>query len=84
VTVHSFTSREFNQDVSAAQKAAQDGPVFITDRGRPAYVLLSLDEYLRLTNKGPSIVELLSMPAAADMEFEPPTASFRLKPAHFS
>lgn len=33
MTVHSFTSREFNQDVSAAQKATQDGPVFITNRG---------------------------------------------------
>ena len=72
MTVHTFTSREFNQDVYAAQKAAQDGPVFITDRGRPAHVLLSIDEYLRLTNEGPSIVELLSMPAAADIEFEPP------------
>lgn len=83
MTVHSFTSREFNQDVSAAQKAAQDGPVFITDRGRPVYVLLSIDEYLRLTNKGPSIVELLGMPATADAEFELPKASFGLKPADF-
>lgn len=83
MTVHSFTSLEFNQDVSAAQKAAQDGPVFITNRGRSAYVLLSIDEYLRLTNKGPSIVELLSMPAAAHIEFEPPKASFGLKPADF-
>ena len=72
MTVHSFTSREFNQDVSAAQKAAQDGHVFITDQGKPDYVLLSIDEYLRLTNEGPSIVELLSMPAAADIEFESP------------
>ena len=84
MTVHSFTSREFNQDVYAAQKAAQDGPVFITDRGRPAYVLLSIDEYLRLTNKGVLIVELLSMPAAADIEFEPSKASFGLKPTDFS
>ena len=60
MTVHTFTSREFNQDVYAAQKAAQDGPVFITDRGRPAYVLLRIDGYLCLTNKGPSIVMALS------------------------
>ena len=72
VTIHTCTSREFNQDVSAAKKAALDGPVFVTDRGKPAHVLLSIDEYLRLTNKGASIVELLSMPAAADIEFEPP------------
>lgn len=84
MTIHTFTSREFNRDVSAAQKAAQDGPVFITDQGKPDYVLLSIDEYLRLTDKGRSIVELMSMPAAADSEFEPPKANFELKPAHFS
>ena len=84
MTIHTFTSREFNRDVSAAQKAAQDGPVFITDRGKPVHVLLSIDEYLRLTSKGASIVELLSMPAAADIELEPPKVNFELKPADFS
>lgn len=81
MTIHTFTSREFNQDVSAAKKAARDGPVFVTDRGKPAHVLLSIAQYLHLTNKGPSIVELLSMPAAADIEFEPPKANFELNPA---
>ena len=65
-------------------KAAQDGPVFVTDGGRPAHVLLSIADYLRLVNKGPSIVELLSMPAAADIELEPPKVNFELKPADFS
>ena len=73
---HTFTSREFNQDVSAAKKAALDG-------GKPVHVLLSIDEYLRLTSKGASIVELLSMPAAAAIEIEPPKASLRSKPADF-
>lgn len=84
MTVHTLTSREFNQDVSAAKKAAQDGPVFVTDGGRPAHVLLSIADYLRLVIKGPSIVELLSMPAAADIEFAPPKANFELKPADLS
>ena len=57
--------------------------MFITDRGKPAHVLLSIDEYLRLTNKSPSIVELLSTPAA-DIDFEPPNANVELKPADFS
>ena len=35
-----FTSREFNRDVSAAKRAAANGPVIVTDRGQPAYVLL--------------------------------------------
>lgn len=43
-------------------------------------MLLSIAEYLRLANRGPSIVELLSMPAA-DIEFEPPKANIELKPS---
>lgn len=84
MTIHTCTSREFNQDVSAAKKAALDGPVFVTDRGKPTHVLLSIADYLCLTNKGPSIVELLGMAAAADANFEPPKAYFELKPADSS
>lgn len=57
-----ISSREFNQNTSEAKKAAKNGPVFITDRGRPAHVLLSIDEYRRLTGKGKNILELLAMP----------------------
>lgn len=39
------SARAFNQDVSAAKRAADAGPVMITDRGKPAYVLLSIAEY---------------------------------------
>lgn len=67
-----FSSREFNRDVTQAKKAASAGPVFITDRGRPAHVLLTIEAYRRLTGDGPSIVELLAEPGAADIEFEPP------------
>ena len=67
-----FSSREFNQDVTRAKKATQTGPVFITDRGRPAHVLLSIEEYRRLTKDQPNLVELLAMPEVADIEFEPP------------
>ena len=66
-----FSSREFNQDVSRAKKAALQAPVFITDRGRPSHVLLSIEEYQRLTHTLPTIVELLAM--KADIEFEPQT-----------
>ncbi|OED39327.1 hypothetical protein AB833_15430 [Chromatiales bacterium (ex Bugula neritina AB1)] len=46
----SVSSRDFNQDLSGAKRAALDGPVFITDRGRPSFVLLSIDEYQSLTD----------------------------------
>jgi prevent-host-death family protein len=70
--ITTLSSREFNQDTGKAKRAARKGPVFITDRGRPAHVLLSIDEYQKITNKGKSIVDLLAMPEAAEIEFEPP------------
>ncbi len=66
------SSRAFNQDTSSAKKAASDGPVFITDRGRPAHVLLTIEAYRELTKGGPSIVDLLAMPPGEAVDFEPP------------
>jgi len=67
-----LTSRDFNQDVSRAKRAADQGPVVITDRGKPAYVLMRHDAYQKLTRSGPSILELLAMPGMEDIEFDPP------------
>jgi prevent-host-death family protein len=75
-----ISSREFNQDVSRAKRAADRGPVVITDRGRPAYVLLRHETYRRLVGKTPSIRDLLGQPGAEDIEFNPPrfgTRTFR-------
>jgi prevent-host-death family protein len=72
MTITTLSSREFNQDASRAKKAAQSGPVFITDRGRPAHVLLTIEEYQRVTRSQTSIVDLLAMPGIADINFEPP------------
>ena len=35
MSITTISSRDFNQDTSGAKKAAQAGPVYITDRGRP-------------------------------------------------
>jgi len=72
MAITTLSSREFNQDTGKAKKAAGSGPVFITDRGRPSHVLLSIEEYEKITGKGESIAELLAMPYADDVEFEPP------------
>lgn len=66
-----LTSREFNQDVSRAKRAANDGPVFITDRGRPAHVLMTMEAYDKLASDGPSIVDLIGRSPAAYVNFEP-------------
>jgi hypothetical protein len=67
-----ITSRDFNQDVSRAKRAADDGPVIITDRGIPAYVLLRHDAFQRLTADAPSIRHLLDHPGGEEIEFDPP------------
>ncbi|MFT4296211.1 MAG: type II toxin-antitoxin system Phd/YefM family antitoxin [Micropruina sp.] len=66
-----MTAREFNRDVSAAKREANDGPVVITDRGEPAYVLMSIAEYRRMGEKGASLVDRLSMDDDLDIEFQP-------------
>ena len=68
--ITTLSSREFNQDASRAKKAANEGPVFITDRGRPAHVLISIEEYQRLIGCTASIVDLLAMPGMDDVDFE--------------
>ena len=72
------TSREFNQDVSKAKRDALKGPVFITDRGQTAHVLLSVEYYRKITDKNKSIVELLAMPGVSDIDFEVPRLDIEL------
>jgi prevent-host-death family protein len=72
MAITKLSSRDFNQDTSRAKRAAKRGPVFITDRGRPSHVLLTVEEYQRITGGQKSIMDLLAMPAAAEIEFEPP------------
>lgn len=79
--ITTLSSREFNQDTAGAKKAASAGPVVITDRGRPAHVLMSYERYLELTGARASIVELLAMPEAAGIDFEVPRAAGMTKPA---
>jgi len=81
MSITTISSRQFNQDASGAKKAAQQGPVFITDRGHPAHVLLSIDEYRRLTGTGRSIADLLAMDE--DFDFDPPKAVIQIRPAEF-
>ena len=79
------TSREFNQDVSKAKRDALKGPVFITDRGQTAHVLLSIKDYRKITDKNKSIAELLAMPGVGDIDFEVPRLDIELyNPADLS
>ena len=68
-----ISSRAFNQDTGRAKKAAADGPVVITDRGKPAHVLLTYEAYRTLAHQEPSIIDLMYMPGVADIELEIPS-----------
>ena len=72
MTITTFSSREFNQAITRAKKATRRGPVFITHRGRPAHVLLTIEEYQRLGGRRATLVELLALPGETDIEYEPP------------
>ncbi|AYH41792.1 type II toxin-antitoxin system Phd/YefM family antitoxin [Azoarcus sp. DN11] len=84
MTITTLSSREFNQDVSRAKRAAEQGPVFIADRGKPAHVLLTFEEYQRLTKQRRNIADALAMPGVEDIEFEPPRVRIEIRPADLS
>jgi prevent-host-death family protein len=77
--ITTMTSREFNQDTAKAKRAARQGPVFITDRGRPSHVLLSKEEFDRLEGRAReperkfvSAAEALAHPESAHLDFDVP------------
>ena len=84
MTITTFSSRQFNQDASKAKKAAKAGPVFITDRGRPAHVLLTFDDYKKITGGHTKIADLLAMPGIEDIELEIPQLREAAQPADLS
>ena len=86
MAITTLSGREFNQDIARAKRAAEKGPVVITDRGEPAFVLLRYEEWRRqaVTKGGLSLLEAIADPASADIAFEPPKLEGPLaKPVSF-
>jgi antitoxin Phd_YefM of type II toxin-antitoxin system len=82
LTITTLSSREFNQDTGGAKIAARNGPVFITDRGSPSHVLLTFEDYQRLTGGQDSIIDLLGLPPGVeDATLEIPSARDLARPA---
>jgi prevent-host-death family protein len=82
-----FTSREFNQDTARAKREAANGPVFITDRGKPALVLMSIGEYEKLAKPSSGMNTLFALydKDAADIELEiPPRKIEPMRPLDLS
>ena len=84
MTIKALSSREFQQNANRAQRSASEGPVFITNRGRPVHVLLSYEEYQRLSGGRRNIVEALSMDGPSHVDFEPTRSRELPRPADFS
>ena len=82
--ITTLSSRKFNQDTSGAKKAARKGPVFITDRGRPAHVLLTIEDYRKIAGGSASIIDMLAMPGVQEIAFEPARVGNLHRPADLS
>ena len=85
----SFTTisgRQFNQDVAGAKRAAEKGPVVITDRGQPAFVLQRYEDWRRQAGAKPglSLLDALADAAGMAIEFEPAKAGLGFRPADLS
>jgi len=69
--ISTFSSREFNQHVAAAKKAASaDNLVYIMKRGQPEHVLMSIAKFRELSGQPSNILDMLAMPEAAMIDFE--------------
>jgi hypothetical protein len=74
MTLTTVSSRDFARDLANAKRAADAGPVFVTDRGRPTYALLKIEDYYKLVGTAPtSLLDAMDAIPGGDFEFEPPT-----------
>ena len=84
MTIKTIPSREFTRDVAAAKRATAAGPVFITDRGKPTYALLTIDHYYELAGEVPrSLLDAMDAIDGGGLEFEPPKIDGPLQPVTF-
>lgn len=74
-----ITSREFNRDVSAAKRAALEGPVMVTDHGETSHVLLSIADYRRLKRQAGTLADRLAGPPGSE-DVEIPIPPRRIEP----
>jgi prevent-host-death family protein len=80
-----ISMKEFEKDPRRARKAAADGPVFISERGRHAFALITIEEYRRIGGRAESIADLLANSEAAKIDFDPPRVGAEpVRPADFS
>jgi prevent-host-death family protein len=70
-----LTSREFHQDSGKVKRAAQNGPVIITDRGKPVLVVQRAEDFTPASEKSSKFVSLadaLGHSESAHIDFDIP------------
>lgn len=81
MTASFLSSRDFNRDPARAKRAAKNGPVFVTERSKPALVVLSIEDYEKLAGQNRSLADVLLALEDLDFEFDPPKATPGFKAA---
>ena len=85
MSITTISARNFARDLAQAKRATTEGPVFVTDRGKPTFALLKIEDYYKLTGEKPkSLLNVMDSLPRGDFEFEPPQlGSLGLKSAEF-
>ena len=79
-----ISSREFSHNLAKGRRATSQGPVFITDRGKPTFALLKIEEYYKMAGDRPrGLLDVTDSLPGGDFDFEPPRlTSMGLQPAN--
>jgi prevent-host-death family protein len=85
MSITTVSSRVFARDLAHVKQATRKGPVIVTDRGRPSYALLKIEDFYALTQTGfASPLSVMDTIPGGDFDFEPPRLDdSRLKAAEF-
>jgi prevent-host-death family protein len=76
-----LTVTEVNQNFSRARHALADGPVVITERGRPAFVLMTYEAFTARQGGKPSLLARIDVPGTEAIAFETPARERGFTPA---
>jgi prevent-host-death family protein len=76
-----MSSREFNQNTARAKREAAKAPLEITERGRPAFVLMTIETYDSLNKPRRTLSEILYHPESAHIDL--PLPERRIEPPRF-
>jgi hypothetical protein len=71
------SSREILKNVSRVKRAAEQGLLIVHVAGKPAYVVMSFEDYLHLRSGSAGVPELLAEPGVQVIDFDPPRITRR-------